>query len=74
MSEAPEEWHVVRGGLGNDQKKVDTDYNRLRDFITFAGDKPINKYRCLEFQRFANLLVRLPSNYVTLSRLPRYEP
>lgn len=69
MSEALEEWHIVRGGLGIDQKKVDTDYNRLKDFIAFAGDKPVNKYRFLEFQRFANLLVRLPGNYVKIPEL-----
>lgn len=66
MSQALEEWHAVRGGLGIDRKKVDTDYNRLKDFMAFAGDKPINRYRFLEFQRFANLLVRLPANYVKL--------
>lgn len=69
MSETLEEWHTVRSGLGIDQKKVDTDYNRLKYFIAFAGDKPVNKYRFLEFQRFANLLARLPGNYVKLPEL-----
>lgn len=69
MSECLEDWHTVRSGLGIDQKKVDTDYNRLKDFIAFAGDKPVNKYRFFEFQRFANLLARLPGNYVKLPEL-----
>jgi len=64
MSAALEAWREVRSGLGIDQKKIDTDYNRLKDFMEFAGDKPVNKYRFLEFQRFANVLVKVPANYV----------
>ncbi|HSX74171.1 MAG TPA: hypothetical protein VLG73_08230 [Shinella sp.] len=51
LSEALEHWFKVRSGLGLDQKKVDTDYNRVKDFISFAGDKPINRYRYLECKR-----------------------
>lgn len=63
FSEALEEWHQMRGGLGIDSKKVDTDYARIKDFVEFAGDQPINKYRFLDIQGFANLLARLPASY-----------
>lgn len=63
LSVALEEWTKIRGGLGIDGKKVDTDYNRVQDFITFAGDNPINKYRYLDFQSFANMLVHVPASY-----------
>ncbi len=63
LSEALEHWFKVRSGLGLDQKKVDTDYNRVKDFISFAGDKPINRYRYLEFQEFANLLAHVPAKF-----------
>ena len=63
LSVALEEWFSVRSGLGIDQKKIDTDYNRIKDFIEFSGDKPINKYRFLDFQSFANLLARVPASY-----------
>lgn len=63
FSEAMEEWHKMRGGLGIDPKKIDMDYARLKDFIEVAGDKPINKYRFLDIQNFANLLARSPASY-----------
>ncbi|WP_435269710.1 site-specific integrase, partial [Shinella sp. BE166] len=63
LSVALEDWFSVRSGLGIDQKKIDTDYNRVKDFIGFSGDKPINKYRFLDFQSFANLLARVPASY-----------
>lgn len=63
LSEALEEWFRVRSGLGIDQKKIDTDYNRIKDFVQFSGDKPINKYGFLDFQSFANLLARVPASY-----------
>lgn len=63
LSEALEDWFGVRSGLGIDQKKIDTDYNRVKDFIQFSGDKPINKYGFLDFQSFANLLARVPASY-----------
>lgn len=63
LSAALEHWFRVRSGMGIDQKKIDTDYNRVKDFIGYAGDKPINKYRYLEFQEFANLLAHVPASY-----------
>lgn len=63
LSVALEEWINVRGGLGIDPKKVDTDYNRIKDFIAFAGDLAINKYRYLNFQPFANMLAHVPASY-----------
>jgi integrase len=39
------------------------DYKRIKDFIAFVGDKPINKYRFFDFQRFANVLAAVPANY-----------
>ena len=63
LSVALEEWFSVRCGLGIDQKKIDTDYNRIKDFIRFSGDRPINKYGFLDFQSFANLLARVPASH-----------
>ncbi|WP_313196583.1 tyrosine-type recombinase/integrase [Shinella zoogloeoides] len=64
MSAALDQWHrEIRVNQGIKEKKTDTDYNRLKDFIAFAGDKPVNKYRFFDFQRFANLLAIVPSNY-----------
>ncbi|RWX75962.1 hypothetical protein EPK99_20035 [Neorhizobium lilium] len=64
MSIALDEWHTsVRLGQGIAQKKTDTDYNRIKDFIEFAGDRPVNKYRYFDFQKYANLLAKVPSNY-----------
>ncbi len=64
MSVALEEWHTdVRLGQGIGQKKTDTDYNRIKDFIEFAGDRPVNKYRYFDFQKYANVLAKVPSNY-----------
>ncbi|MCJ9723563.1 site-specific integrase [Agrobacterium sp. SHOUNA12C] len=62
MSECLETWTKVRRGTAIDGKKVDTDYNRIRDFIRFAGDKPVNKYGFLEFQDWSSLLTRVPAN------------
>lgn len=55
-------WLVLREGHAS-EKKIRTDANRIRDFIDFAGDKPVNAYRYSDFQRFANLLARVPANY-----------
>lgn len=65
FSDALEEWHKMRGGLGIDPKKVDMDYARMKDFMAYAGDRPVNKYRFFDIQNFANLLARLPASYST---------
>ncbi|WP_149338673.1 site-specific integrase [Neorhizobium sp. P12A] len=67
LSEVLEDWTEVRNGFGIDPKKINTDRNRILDFIEFAGDKPANKYSYYDIQRFANLLVRVPGNY---SKIP----
>lgn len=65
MSEAIEWWHHdIRVPQGLPEKKTDTDYNRLKDFMAFAGDKPVNRYRFADFQQFATLLASVPANYV----------
>lgn len=70
MSAALDQWHrEIRVNQGIAEKKTDTDYNRLKDFIAFAGDKPVNKYRFFDFQRFANLLAIVPSNYNKIPEL-----
>lgn len=61
-------WLLLRQGHASD-KKVRTDGNRIRDFVAFAGNRPVNKYRYSDFQAFANLLARLPANYVKEPRL-----
>lgn len=64
MSVALDEWHhEIRLQQGIAEKKTDTDYSRLRDFIEFAGDRPVNKYKFFDFQQFKNLLAAVPSNY-----------
>lgn len=68
LSDALEEWtNDIRYHEGIDAKKVRTDQNRINDFKDFAGDKPVNKYEFFDFQKFANLLARVPANY---SKLP----
>lgn len=62
MSECLETWTKARRDTDIDSKKVDTDYNRISDFIRFAGDKPVNKYGFLEFQNWSSLLTRVPAN------------
>jgi integrase len=64
MSKALEWWHhEIRLPLGLSGSKNDTDYNRLKDFMAFAGDKPVNRYRFSDFQKFAALLATVPTNY-----------
>lgn len=63
-SEELKRWTTdIRKGHAAD-KKVRTDQNRITDFLDFAGDRPVNKYRYSDFQSFANLLARVPANYV----------
>lgn len=68
-SEALETWTEVRRKTKVDPKKITTDYNRVTDFITFAGDKPLDKYTFLEFQRWSNLLARVPKNMSVVPHL-----
>ena len=62
MSALLEEWIEIRGGLGIIPKTVTTEYNRITDFIRFAGDRPVNKYTFFDFQRWANVLARVPKS------------
>ncbi|MBD8653649.1 site-specific integrase [Rhizobium sp. CFBP 13726] len=59
-SEALEMWTDVRRKTKVTPKKINTDYNRIKDFIAFVGDKAVDKYTFLEFQRWSNLLARVP--------------
>ncbi len=68
-SEALQTWTDVRRKTKVDPKKITTDYNRITDFITFAGDKPLDKYTFLEFQRWSNLLARVPKNMSVVPHL-----
>lgn len=61
-------WSDLRTGHAQD-KKIRTDQNRIRDFVDFAGNKPVNRYRFSDFQAFANLLARVPANLVKEPRL-----
>ncbi|KQZ50472.1 hypothetical protein ASD54_09565 [Rhizobium sp. Root149] len=63
LSEVLDEWTTTRQGLRIGKKKVKTDYNRIKDFMTFAGDRPLNKYIFSDFQNWANLLARLPESH-----------
>jgi len=69
LSEVLGDWIEMRQGLAIGGKKIKTDRNRIEDFIEFAGDKPLNKYTYFDFQRWANLLVRVPQN---LDKIPAF--
>lgn len=70
LSDALEQWtNDIRYQEGIDAKKVRTDQNRINDFKDFAGDRPVNKYEFFDFQKFANLLSRVPSNYSKIPEL-----
>lgn len=62
MSTLLEDWIEIRSGLGIDPKTVKTEHNRIQDFIRFAGDRPVNKYAYFDFQRWANILARVPAS------------
>lgn len=63
-----ERWLSLRQGHAS-SKKVQTDGNRIRDFIEFAGDRPVNTYRYSDIQGFANVLARVPANYSKMEHL-----
>jgi hypothetical protein len=68
-SEELKRWATdLRKGHAAD-KKIRTDQNRITDFLDFAGDRPVNKYRYSDFQSFANLLARVPANYMKEPRI-----
>lgn len=63
-TDALEDWHHnIRLKEGINAKKTTTDYNRIKDFIAFAGDQPVNKYKYDQFQKYAFMLAAVPSNY-----------
>ena len=64
-----EQWIEMRRGLAIDEKKIKTDYNRIRDFSEFAGNKAVNKYSYFDFQNWSNLLVRVPQNHNKISEI-----
>jgi len=61
-------WIELRAGHAA-EKKIRTDRNRILDFVAFAGNRPVNRYRYSDFQAFANLLARVPANYSKEPRL-----
>jgi hypothetical protein len=63
-----ESWTELRWKHASD-KKVRTDRNRIKDYITFAGNRPVNKYRYSDLQSFANLLARVPAGYTKEPRI-----
>lgn len=69
LSKCLDDWTAVRRKTAVDKKKIDTDFNRITDFIRFAGDRPANKYRFFDFQRWSSLLTRVPSR---LSTMPQF--
>lgn len=69
LSECLDTWTAVRYETTVDKKKIDTDFNRITDFIKFAGDRPANRYKFLDFQRWSNVLTRVPAR---LSVMPQF--
>lgn len=61
-------WIELRAGHAAD-KKIKTDRARILDFVAFAGNRPVNRYRHSDFQAFANLLARVPAGYTKDARL-----
>jgi integrase len=68
LSQCLDDWTAIRRKTAVDKKKIDTDFNRISDFIKFAGDRPANKYRFFDFQRWSSLLTRVPSRLGTMPR------
>ncbi|MBN9450489.1 MAG: hypothetical protein J0I42_00940 [Bosea sp.] len=61
-------WIELRAGHAA-EKKSRTDRSRILDFVSFAGNRLVNRYRYSDFQAFANLLARVPANYSKEARL-----
>lgn len=61
-------WIELRAGHAAD-KKIKTDRARILDFVAFAGNRPVNRYRHSDFQAFANLLARVPAGYTKEAQL-----
>lgn len=54
-------WAELRKDHAQD-KKIKTDQNRIRDFVEYAGNKPVNRYKFSDFQGFTNVLANSPAN------------
>lgn len=63
LSEKITEWITLQTKKGTDPKRVRTLEARVRNFMDFVGDKPIDSYTYSDFQTFANILVRVPENW-----------
>lgn len=69
LSSVIPEWLKVKSDQGIAEKNVKEQGARIKDFIDFAGDRPIEDYGFLDFQKFVNLLARVPSNW---NKLPAF--
>lgn len=63
LSDTLAEWIALQASKGTDPRRVRTLEARVRNFIGFAGDKPVDSYTFSDFQTFANVLVRVPENW-----------
>ncbi|WP_150497890.1 DUF6538 domain-containing protein [Roseibium aquae] len=63
LSEVLERWKKAKLKQDVAAKNVNGQINRIRNFIDFCGDRPLNKYKFLDFQEYANLLVHVPANW-----------
>lgn len=63
LSDTVAEWIDLQAKKGTDPRRVRTLEARVRNFLGFAGDKPVDSYVFSDFQTFANTLVRVPENW-----------
>ncbi|MEP5622325.1 MAG: tyrosine-type recombinase/integrase [Hyphomicrobiales bacterium] len=61
-------WRETKIKQGVAQRNVDGQINRIKNFIEFAGERPLNEYKFLDFQEYANVLGRVPADW---RRLPQ---
>lgn len=64
-----EGWAELRKDHAQD-KKFKADQNRIRDFVVYAGNKPVNRYRFSDFQGLTDVLANSPAN---MSKQPTFD-
>lgn len=63
LSEVLDRWRKAKLKQGVAAKNVNGQINRIKNFIDYCGNRPLNTYKFLDFQEYANLLVHVPANW-----------
>ncbi|WP_422039330.1 DUF6538 domain-containing protein [Roseibium sp.] len=71
LSSVLAKWSETKISQGVARKNVNGQINRIKNFIDFAGDRPLNDYKFLVFQEYSNLLGRVPANWLSLPQTKR---